>query len=219
MKPSTMFSAFQLLIFSAFHFFNFSFFQLFIFSAFHFFSFSFPPFTESRSSKRVLDFASLPLYGKVFFLDLPRVKSESLATLAEKITHLGGTVEKFFHEAVCYLVTLRHMEGEKEGKEQTAASPDTRVKSGGKSAGMTSQQRSYNMRHEMLTQRALFCNRTNKKRGTLSQHFVTSVVPPLSPLEGSKSKKRAHDGYSGAKNVALSVSVRETTWPRYVFFL
>ena len=35
------------------------------------------------------------------------------------------------------------------------------------------------MRHEMLTQRALFCHRTNTKRGTLSQHFVTHAVPPL----------------------------------------
>ena len=35
------------------------------------------------------------------------------------------------------------------------------------------------MRHEMLTQRALFCHRANTKRGTLSQHFVTRVVPPL----------------------------------------
>ena len=35
------------------------------------------------------------------------------------------------------------------------------------------------MRHEMLTQRALFCHRANTKRGTPSQHFVTHVVPPL----------------------------------------
>ena len=35
------------------------------------------------------------------------------------------------------------------------------------------------MRHEMLTQRALFCHHVNTKRGTLSQHFVTHVVPPL----------------------------------------
>ena len=33
------------------------------------------------------------------------------------------------------------------------------------------------MRHKMLTQRALFCHRP--KTGTLSQHFVTHVVPPL----------------------------------------
>ena len=32
------------------------------------------------------------------------------------------------------------------------------------------------MRHEMLTQRALFCHRANIKRGT---HFVTHVIPPL----------------------------------------
>ena len=170
----------------------------------------------------MLDSASLPLYGKVFFLDLPRVKSEGLAMLVEKITHLGGTVEKFFHKKVCYLVTLRHVEGKKEGKEQTAASPDTPeggVKSGGKSAGMTSQQRRSDTSHEMLTQRALFCNRANTKRSMLSQHFVTRVVHPLSPLEGSKSKKRAHDGNRGTKFVALSVSVRETTWPRYMFSL
>ena len=35
------------------------------------------------------------------------------------------------------------------------------------------------MHHEMLTQRALFCHRANPKMGTLSQHFVTHVVPPL----------------------------------------
>ena len=35
------------------------------------------------------------------------------------------------------------------------------------------------MRHEMLTQRALFCHHANTKPGTLSQHFVTHVVPPL----------------------------------------
>ena len=32
------------------------------------------------------------------------------------------------------------------------------------------------MRHEMLTQRALFCHRANTKRGTLSQHFMMHVV-------------------------------------------
>ena len=35
------------------------------------------------------------------------------------------------------------------------------------------------MRHEMLTQLALFCHRANTKTGTLSQHFMTHVVPPL----------------------------------------
>ena len=39
------------------------------------------------------------------------------------------------------------------------------------------------MRHEMLTQRALFCHRANTKRGTLTQHFVTHVVPPLGQHE------------------------------------
>ena len=38
------------------------------------------------------------------------------------------------------------------------------------------------MRHEMLTQRALLCYRANTKRGTLSQHFVTHVVPPLASI-------------------------------------
>ena len=36
------------------------------------------------------------------------------------------------------------------------------------------------MRHEMLTQRARFCIGVMAKKGTLSQHFVTHVVPPLS---------------------------------------
>ena len=35
------------------------------------------------------------------------------------------------------------------------------------------------MRHEMLTQRALFCHHANTKTGTLNQHFVTHVIPPL----------------------------------------
>ena len=35
------------------------------------------------------------------------------------------------------------------------------------------------MRHEMLTQRAPFCIGVMAKKGTLSQHFVTHVVPPL----------------------------------------
>ena len=35
------------------------------------------------------------------------------------------------------------------------------------------------MRHEMLTQRAPFCIGAMAKKGTLSQHFVTYVVPPL----------------------------------------
>ena len=36
------------------------------------------------------------------------------------------------------------------------------------------------MRHEMLTQRAPFCIGAVAKKGTLSQHFVKHVVPPLS---------------------------------------
>ena len=35
------------------------------------------------------------------------------------------------------------------------------------------------MRHELLTQCALFCIGVNAKKGTLSQHFVMHVVPPL----------------------------------------
>jgi hypothetical protein len=35
------------------------------------------------------------------------------------------------------------------------------------------------MRHELLTQRALVCIDVMAKRVTLSQHFVTRVVPPL----------------------------------------
>ena len=42
------------------------------------------------------------------------------------------------------------------------------------------------MRHELLTQRALFCIGVNSKKGTLSQHFVTHVIPPLT--EGTYTK-------------------------------
>ena len=35
------------------------------------------------------------------------------------------------------------------------------------------------MRHELLTQRALSCIGVNARKGTLSQHFVTHVIPPL----------------------------------------
>ena len=35
------------------------------------------------------------------------------------------------------------------------------------------------MRHKLLTERALFCIGVNAKKGMLSQHFVTHVVPPL----------------------------------------
>jgi hypothetical protein len=40
-------------------------------------------------------------------------------------------------------------------------------------------QRRYDMRHEMLTQPALFCIAVMAKRVTLSQHFVMHVIPPL----------------------------------------
>ena len=40
-------------------------------------------------------------------------------------------------------------------------------------------QRRYDMHHEMLTQRAPGCIGAMAKKGTLSQHFVTHVVPPL----------------------------------------
>ena len=42
------------------------------------------------------------------------------------------------------------------------------------------------MRHKMLTQRALFCHRANTKRGTLRQHFMTHVVPPLGRTGGHR---------------------------------
>ena len=47
-------------------------------------------------------------------------------------------------------------------------------------------QRRYDMRHEMLTQRARFCIGVMAKKGTLSQHFVTHVVPPLIPNIANK---------------------------------
>ena len=40
------------------------------------------------------------------------------------------------------------------------------------------------MRHEMLTQCAPFCIGVMAKKGTLSQHFVTHVVPPLPKVGG-----------------------------------
>ena len=35
------------------------------------------------------------------------------------------------------------------------------------------------MRHELLTQRALFVLGVNAKKGPLSQHFEMHVIPPL----------------------------------------
>ena len=53
-------------------------------------------------------------------------------------------------------------------------------KAGGKSlVTYVHSQRRCNMRHELLTQRALFLYWSQYKKGTLSQHFVTHVVPPL----------------------------------------
>jgi hypothetical protein len=46
------------------------------------------------------------------------------------------------------------------------------------------------MRHEMLTQRALFCIDVMAKRVTLSQHFVTRVVPPLTTDRGSQNLRK-----------------------------
>ena len=40
-------------------------------------------------------------------------------------------------------------------------------------------QRRCDMHHELLTQQALFCIGVDARKGTLSQHFVTHVVPPL----------------------------------------
>ena len=40
------------------------------------------------------------------------------------------------------------------------------------------------MRHELLTQRALFCIGVNAKKDMLSQHFVTRVAPPLTQDHG-----------------------------------
>jgi hypothetical protein len=38
------------------------------------------------------------------------------------------------------------------------------------------------MRHEMLTQRNPFCHHVNTEKGTLSQPFMTHVVPPLGSI-------------------------------------
>ena len=45
------------------------------------------------------------------------------------------------------------------------------------------------MRHKMLTQRAPFCIGAMAKKGTLSQHFVTHVVPPLGTCGGMTSTR------------------------------
>ena len=53
---------------------------------------------------------------------------------------------------------------------------------------------------KMLTQRALFCHHANTKPGTLSQHFVTHVVPPLRAV-GSFAKVRGQLGGEEANEV------------------
>ena len=58
------------------------------------------------------------------------------------------------------------------------------------------------MRHEMLTQRAPFCIGAMAKKGTLSQHFVTHVVPPLGYEATSHS-----DLVSGLRNPGLGGTV------------
>ena len=35
------------------------------------------------------------------------------------------------------------------------------------------------MHHKLLTQRALFCIGVDAKKGTLSQHFMMHVTPPM----------------------------------------
>ena len=59
-------------------------------------------------------------------------------------------------------------------------------------------QRRYDMRHEMLTQHALFCIDSNTKKGTLSQQFVTHVAPPL-PQTCPLQKGRAGEGPNALK--------------------
>ena len=59
------------------------------------------------------------------------------------------------------------------------------------------------MCHELLTQRALFCIGVNAKKGTLSQHFVIHVVPPLSYLQ--------------AIHMAVSLDVRLSRMQNIVF--
>jgi hypothetical protein len=44
------------------------------------------------------------------------------------------------------------------------------------------------MHHEMLTQHALFCIDVMAERVTLSQHFMTLVVPPLGVGAGLSEK-------------------------------
>ena len=58
------------------------------------------------------------------------------------------------------------------------------------------------MRHELLTQHDLFCIGVNAKKGMLSQHFVTHVVPPLVALHGNTSQRAWGRGYSQHSQLA-----------------
>ena len=62
---------------------------------------------NSSRGKRKLDFTSKPLYGKVFFLDLPHGQ-KSPGSIEHEITQRGGIVEAFFYKKVRYMVTNRH---------------------------------------------------------------------------------------------------------------
>jgi hypothetical protein len=113
----------------------------------HFFplpSFFLPHALHTDGSRKRIDFSSTtqPLRGKVFFLDLPRVKSEGLATLADKITQRGGIVEKCFHQKVRYLVTGRHKDEKKPADQSQAATLSPATPEGGvgvaKAAGAAS---------------------------------------------------------------------------------
>ena len=55
-------------------------------------------------------------------------------------------------------------------------------------------QRRCDMRHELLTQHALFCIGVNAKKGTLSQHFVTHNYRTSSGWVQGWGKSRDHAG-------------------------
>ena len=63
------------------------------------------------------------------------------------------------------------------------------------------------MRHEMLTQRAPFCIGVLAKKGTLSQQFVTHVVPPLLLPYGSECTQVGH--LDMTKSVLIRPDFRE----------
>ena len=51
------------------------------------------------------------------------------------------------------------------------------------------------MRHEMLTQHAPFCIGVMAKKGMLSQHFVTHVIPPLDAGNSLQDLVNGHHSY------------------------